>query len=682
MKREGWICKVWAVTFAFCSAIAGLGIMVTGLELPANLVRMALLCLLAAVALCALLNCQHGGWIAGSLSLAVWLSPELRLGLKAIARQIAHYISMAYDSPIPTWLEDEAPKSLEPVLLVLGCLMMTLWIRCILKRRATVSVIGASLIPLITCITVTDTVPQVHWVFLWALPLVLLLMTQHVRRASVRQGNRLTALLLVPTTLAMALLFWMIPEEKANGWEISGTLDRLAAQLPFTQETPDGGIQLDLPTASLKDQVTLNTLGERILSDREIMEVSADRSGTLYLRERDYDYYNGIAWTSTSGRQESLTVLPDSITTGEGEVRLQVQYRKDYYYLPCYAGETVSLQDGMMKNLLRSRSYSFPTRKLHTNWRQRILSPSTAYYDETYLQLPEDTRLRALVYLQNTALENYWSDEERAEFISDLVENCAQYDLNPDRMPLDQNDLAMWFLEDGARGYCVHFATAATVLLRAAGIHARYVEGYMIETQPGQTVAVEQRHGHAWVEYYIQGAGWIILDATPAEALQSTETTPEESSGNTTPSTTEPITTTQPTESQVTGPESPSTPIKEEHWNWMPLVLIPSLLAAAGMAIGGQYTLRRKRKQKRMMTGHPNSQGLARYRELVHLAACMDVPVSPPITDLAQKAKFSRHTLTKQELNLLTEQITELRLNLQELPLRKRLIAKFIWVLY
>ena len=57
------------------------------------------------------------------------------------------------------------------------------------------------------------------------------------------------------------------------------------------------------------------------------------------------------------------------------------------------------------------------------------------------------------------------SVEEMAAAIADYVRQSASYDLMTDRMPADQTDFAIWFLEEGTTGYCVHFATAATMLL-------------------------------------------------------------------------------------------------------------------------------------------------------------------------------------------------------------------------
>ena len=57
-----------------------------------------------------------------------------------------------------------------------------------------------------------------------------------------------------------------------------------------------------------------------------------------------------------------------------------------------------------------------------------------------------------------------------ADIIGNYVRGSAKYNLQTPKMPQEQEDFALWFLNDSDRGYCIHFASAATVLLRAAGI--------------------------------------------------------------------------------------------------------------------------------------------------------------------------------------------------------------------
>ena len=78
------------------------------------------------------------------------------------------------------------------------------------------------------------------------------------------------------------------------------------------------------------------------------------------------------------------------------------------------------------------------------------------------------------------------------------------------------------FLFSQPAGHCEFFASAAVLLLRAAGVPARYVTGFRGgEWNPiGGYVAVRGERAHAWAEAFVAGVGWTRVDATPpAEAL-------------------------------------------------------------------------------------------------------------------------------------------------------------------
>ena len=76
--------------------------------------------------------------------------------------------------------------------------------------------------------------------------------------------------------------------------------------------------------------------------------------------------------------------------------------------------------------------------------------------------------------------------------------------------------LADFLLRDH-RGHCEHFATASVLLLRAAGVPARYAVGYLVQepNRFGSGYVVRQRHAHAWTVAYVDGA-WQNFDTTPA----------------------------------------------------------------------------------------------------------------------------------------------------------------------
>jgi hypothetical protein len=73
----------------------------------------------------------------------------------------------------------------------------------------------------------------------------------------------------------------------------------------------------------------------------------------------------------------------------------------------------------------------------------------------------------------------------------------------------------MEFLLKTRAGHCEHFATATTMLLRAAGVPARYAVGYSVQERKGTQWVVRERHAHAWCLAWVNGA-WRDVDNTPA----------------------------------------------------------------------------------------------------------------------------------------------------------------------
>ncbi|MBE6893872.1 MAG: hypothetical protein E7482_07680 [Ruminococcaceae bacterium] len=123
------------------------------------------------------------------------------------------------------------------------------------------------------------------------------------------------------------------------------------------------------------------------------------------------------------------------------------------------------------------------------------------------------------------AIDRIFADSEAAtatEIISEILlylEKGVTYD--EDFSSNGGTDFAAFFLEKSARGYSVHYATAATLMLRYFGIPARYAEGYFLpakeaaEYESGETIILTENHAHAWAEYYLEGVGWIPFEVTP-----------------------------------------------------------------------------------------------------------------------------------------------------------------------
>lgn len=85
--------------------------------------------------------------------------------------------------------------------------------------------------------------------------------------------------------------------------------------------------------------------------------------------------------------------------------------------------------------------------------------------------------------------------------------------------PLGRNSVDEFLFETN-EGFCEHFASAFTVMMRMAGIPARVVTGYHggFYNPLGDYVMVRQSDAHAWTEIWLQDRGWVRIDPTAAVA--------------------------------------------------------------------------------------------------------------------------------------------------------------------
>jgi transglutaminase-like putative cysteine protease len=157
---------------------------------------------------------------------------------------------------------------------------------------------------------------------------------------------------------------------------------------------------------------------------------------------------------------------------------------------------------------------------------------------ERYLQLPQvfDNRLRILA--QRIAGKKKTAPEKIEAVVTYLLNNYT-YSLSFDPGPSDPlasafpgaNDpLAKFLLSNPKRGaHCEYFGTAAAVLLRCVGVPTRYVTGYFAHEGGGEGITiVRQRDAHAWCEAWVDGIGWITVDATPGSGLPDHKPEPVE----------------------------------------------------------------------------------------------------------------------------------------------------------
>ncbi len=97
-----------------------------------------------------------------------------------------------------------------------------------------------------------------------------------------------------------------------------------------------------------------------------------------------------------------------------------------------------------------------------------------------------------------------------------------RYTLSPPRLNDDRIDE---FLFDTKAGFCEHYSSSFTFMLRAAGIPARVVAGYQGGelSRGGNVWEVRQKDAHAWTEVWLEGQGWVRVDPTSFVAPERVE---------------------------------------------------------------------------------------------------------------------------------------------------------------
>lgn len=648
MKREPWLSSLLGVLLGLCMAAGAAECLVSAFELTILSPNRVLLIWAVGGVLCALAWRWRWGDILVLLAVGLGLGYLLRQGemidqLRQLIFRISYIYDRAYHWGLLSWpgMAWDGGSADLPVL-VLGMLIGGAACRSVCRGGSPAVPLMLALLPLASCLVVTDTVPKWDGLFLLLFSGTVLLLTGNLRQDSPEQANRLTLLGAVPVAAALLVLFVAAPQERyINRTEDIRQSLRTWLQ-SFSREleagTGEGLLELEAPTPESMD---LSSVGSRNPSGQTALYVTAQTGGSVYLRGMDYDRYTGTGWESTGSRAETFACEGPDL----GYVSVETVRQHDQMYLPYYPAEGIMLVGGQAENTGLYSRYTFRRTGLPENFGSLLVEGTAEHTpDPNYLQLPEQTLEKARNWVQG--LEEERTASGKAQRVAALVREAGIYTLDAQRMPQDAEDFALWFLEEAKAGYCVHFATAAVVLLRAAGVEARYVTGYLVKAQADQTMIVTGENAHAWAEYYepLLGA-WLVLEATPGDVGEAAPRPTE---------TTAPETQPQQTQSETTAPNShtmpqETTPSSEKTTGfsvWKPMFA----LALIWLLAEGQRRIRVMLRRKWMRRGDANRQALKRWRQVELVARLLDEKPPESLRELAQRAAFSQHTLTAADL--------------------------------
>src|SRR5881409_3894478 len=268
-------------------------------------------------------------------------------------------------------------------------------------------------------------------------------------------------------------------------------------------------------------------LGRLKLSDRTVLRVEP-REGLhlpFLLREASYDVYNSPAWLASGAA--FTAVLPEAdgetwkfaIRQSPGErvtVSAYLNRGRGVLTLPGGAFEIDRLAVvGVRRNRLGA---------VKVEEGLGLVTYTALFAPDGPLDGPPiDADLRVppqeAPVISRIASElnlGVLSPSEKLEIVEAYFRQNFRYSVWKGERPRRQTALEEFFLQSRS-GHCEYFATATALLLRAAGVPARYAVGFSVQewSRLEQRWIVRARHAHSWALAYVDGA-WREVDTTPS----------------------------------------------------------------------------------------------------------------------------------------------------------------------
>lgn len=293
-------------------------------------------------------------------------------------------------------------------------------------------------------------------------------------------------------------------------------------------------------------------------SDTPALRLTLSQPQKLYLRGAIYEVYDGQSWSALPAQEraeasdlfywlhesgfygQSQLAMASALVTQESLQTMTIENLsacRAHGYLPYALARTDTLDAALIGDAVapESSTISYLSGSLPQWYRvQQALAASQdrsnvadylsceaayeAYVTQKDLQLTQESW---------SVLSRHLGQEDTPRTLSqirtlirDYLEEALVYDESAST--LNGNiDFLQYMLERSGSGYSVHYATAATLMLRYFGVPARYVEGYYLSSEEaqryaaGEEIVLSEAHAHAWAEYYLPGVGFVPFEVTP-----------------------------------------------------------------------------------------------------------------------------------------------------------------------
>jgi len=249
---------------------------------------------------------------------------------------------------------------------------------------------------------------------------------------------------------------------------------------------------------------------------------------TVLLREACYSLFYRSTWTSSKKEFQIIKPEPDNKSfflskhsSPDLSLTVSSYLRNGQGLLKLPAGSV--FLDNLPVSLLEQNAFGV----VKASFGPGLITYEVAYDPMLSLSIPPG---KADVYIPGEELPaiqdvldeldlNALDGKHKLIALEQFFEKNFTYSLN--LSPAAGRTALSDFLLQTRSGHCEYFATAAVLILRAAGIPARYQTGYALDRndQLNGWILVRDRHAHAWAQAYVDRK-WQTVDPTPSDWSQ------------------------------------------------------------------------------------------------------------------------------------------------------------------
>ena len=275
-----------------------------------------------------------------------------------------------------------------------------------------------------------------------------------------------------------------------------------------------------------RTSTAMGDLGKMKLSGEIVFRVYPDEpSIPLYMKQSDYNVIVRNTWYSRPKRTTS--VFPDNdmewqfFGESEGPERMKISIwmnkRKGEGVLPLPDGAKRALEldvAGIEKSALGA---------VYVEEGPELLEFTVTYDPEkSFEPLPRRSDLfvpkEEEAVIEEVMRRNGLFGKTPEETLANVERFFAAFNYTLDQKNRAGGSYLEDFLNNTRSGHCEYFATATVLMLRSAGIAARYSTGFMLDEYDSfeNALLARKRDAHAWVSAYI-GDRWVTVDTTPPQ---------------------------------------------------------------------------------------------------------------------------------------------------------------------